>query len=136
MEIKFSKDVQLILEGFTESARWEYVEIAVRMQMKNDVDRRDIDWEYHYDDMMARLSEEIGEGYNPLVAPSPLLSSSRAIRRLLRDAGNETSFRYLHDENLREFAQYLHVGVVAFGWRVISNDGEKVSLVREGINEE
>ena len=131
MEIKFSKDVQLILEGFTESARWEYVETAVKMQVKNDIDRRDIDWEYHYNDMMARINKEIEEGCRPWVEPSPLVLSCRMFIACLLDDMNQMSFRYDNDKDINEFAQYLCAGAIISGWKVMSNDGERISLMKE-----
>ena len=137
MEIKFSEDVQLILEGFTESARWEYVETAVKMQMENDVDPRDISPEMmDYNDIMAQIDEELEEGCSPWVEPSPLLLSCRMFIGCLRGARNERSFRYDDDEDINEFARYLCAGAIISGWKVMSNDGERISLVRAEGNEE
>jgi len=90
-----------------------------------------------YDDILAQIDEETEEGWDTWRREfSPLLYSYLMIRSFLRSAVSEVSLRYINDKCLNEFAQHLCVGVIIFGWRVISNDGEKVSLVREGINKE
>jgi len=89
-----------------------------------------------YNDIMAQIDEELEEGCSPWAEPSPLLLSCRMFIGCLRGARNERSFRYIDDEDINEFAQHLCSGAIVSGWKVLLNDGERISLVRAEGNEE
>jgi len=90
-----------------------------------------------YNDIMDQIDEEIEEGSDPWGREvSPMLFSYRIFLRLLLDTRNQMSFRYDGDEDIKEFAQHPCVGAIISGWKVMSNDGERISLIKEESNEE
>ena len=130
---------QLTRDGCVASA-WalELVQwVSERNSSSNETIEEEISAEMmDYNDIIAQIDEELEEGCSPWAEPSPLLLSCRMFIGCLRGARNERSFRYDDDEDINEFARYLCAGAIISGWKVMSNDGERISLVRAEGNEE